>query len=433
MFLFYNENGDNMLNIINKKRLGQILTKEEINYVVEKYVSGEIPDYQMSALLMAICINDMTDEETFNLTDAMINSGETLDLSGIQGSIVDKHSTGGVGDKTTLILAPIVASCGVKVCKMSGRGLGHTGGTIDKLESINGFNVNLSIEDAIKEVNKVGAVIVSQTGNLVPADKKIYALRDVSGTVESIPLIASSIMSKKIASGASSIVIDLKVGNGALIKNLEDAKHLSDLMIKIGKKYNRKVVCVLTNMDKPLGTSIGNALEVKEALEFLNGNRNKDLEEIIYKLASLMVSLGKNVSEEIALNEVKEKLNNKEALSKFYEIVKNQGGNIDDLKISNRVFSIKSPYTGFIKKIDTLKLGELSRSIGAGRYKKDDVIDYTVGFVLNKNVGDYVLKDEELVKVYLNKIDLSINDITSCFKIDSELGDVLPNIYGVIK
>ena len=433
MFLFYNENGDNMLDIINKKRLGQILTKEEINYVVEKYVSGEIPDYQMSALLMAICINDMTDEETFNLTDAMINSGETLDLSGIQGSIVDKHSTGGVGDKTTLILAPILASCGVKVCKMSGRGLGHTGGTIDKLESINGFNVNLSIEDAIKEVNKVGAVIVSQTGNLVPADKKIYALRDVSGTVESIPLIASSIMSKKIASGASSIVIDLKVGNGALIKNLEDAKHLSDLMIKIGKKYNRKVVCVLTNMDKPLGTSIGNALEVKEALEFLNGNRNKDLEEIIYKLASLMVSLGKNVSEEIALNEVKEKLNNKEALSKFYEIVKNQGGNIDDLKISNRVFSIKSPYTGFIKKIDTLKLGELSRSIGAGRYKKDDVIDYTVGFVLNKNVGDYVLKDEELVKVYLNKIDLSINDITSCFKIDSELGDVLPNIYGVIK
>lgn len=433
MFLFYNENGDNMLNIINKKRLGQILTKEEINYVVEKYVSGEIPDYQMSALLMAICINDMTDEETFNLTDAMINSGETLDLSGIQGSIVDKHSTGGVGDKTTLILAPIVASCGVKVCKMSGRGLGHTGGTIDKLESINGFNVNLSIEDAIKEVNKVGAVIVSQTGNLVPADKKIYALRDVSGTVESIPLIASSIMSKKIASGASSVVIDLKVGNGALIKNLEDAKHLSDLMIKIGKKYNRKVVCVLTNMDKPLGTSIGNALEVKEALEFLNGNRNKDLEEIIYKLASLMVSLGKNVSEEIALKEVKEKLNNKEALSKFYEIVKNQGGNIDDLKISNRVFSIKSPYTGFIKKIDTLKLGELSRSIGAGRYKKDDVIDYTVGFVLNKNVGDYVLKDEELVKVYLNKIDLSINDITSCFKIDSELGDVLPNIYGVIK
>ena len=332
VFLFYNENGDNMLNIINKKRLGQILTKEEINYVVEKYVSGEIPDYQMSALLMAICINDMTDEETFNLTDAMINSGETLDLSGIQGSIVDKHSTGGVGDKTTLILAPIVASCGVKVCKMSGRGLGHTGGTIDKLESINGFNVNLSIEDAIKEVNKVGAVIVSQTGNLVPADKKIYALRDVSGTVESIPLIASSIMSKKIASGASSIVIDLKVGNGALIKNLEDAKHLSDLMIKIGKKYNRKVVCVLTNMDKPLGTSIGNALEVKEALEFLNGNRNKDLEEIIYKLASLMVSLGKNVSEEIALKEVKEKLNNKEALSKFYEIVKNQGGNIDDLK-----------------------------------------------------------------------------------------------------
>lgn len=422
-----------MIDIINKKRMNLELTKEEIKYVIENYVKGEIPDYQMSALLMAICINGMTDEEVYNLTDEMIKSGETLDLSDINGIVVDKHSTGGVGDKTTLILAPIIASCGVKMCKMSGKGLGHTGGTIDKLESIPGFNVNLSIEEAKQEVNKVGAVILSQTGNLVPADKKIYTLRDVSGTVESIPLIASSIMSKKIASDSKVIVIDLKVGNGALIKTIEDAKYLSDLMIKIGKKYDRKVVCVLTNMDKPLGTAIGNALEVEEAINFLEGNHNKDLEEIIYKLASLMVSLSKNIKEEEALKEIKEKLNNKECLNKFYEIIENQGGNIKDLEISKKVFSIKSPYTGFVKEIDTLKLGELSRSIGAGRYKKEDTIDYSVGFVLNKNVGDYVLKDEELVKVYLNKIDLSINDITSCFKIDNELGEIKPNIYGVIR
>lgn len=422
-----------MINIINKKRLGKNLTKEEIEKVVKEYVDGQIPDYQMSALLMAICINGMSDEEIIYLTDAMIKSGEVLDLSNIDGTIVDKHSTGGVGDKTTLILAPIVASCGVKVCKMSGRGLGHTGGTIDKLESIPGFNVNLNIEKAIDEVNKVGAVIVSQTGNLVPADKKIYALRDVSGTVESIPLIASSIMSKKIASNASKIVIDLKVGNGALIKNIDDARYLSNLMIKIGKRYNREVVCVLTNMDKPLGTSIGNALEVKEAIEFLSGKQNKDLLEIIYKLSSLMVSLGKNISEEEALKEIKNKLENKEALNKFYEIIKNQGGNIDKLETSNKIFSIKSPYTGFIKEIDALKLGELSRSIGAGRYKKEDIIDYRVGFVLNKNVGDYVIKDEELVKVYLSDKDLSIADITSCFKITNELGEINPNIYEVIK
>lgn len=419
--------------ILKKMKVNKVLTKEEITYMVNGYNDGKIDDKVMSKFLMNIKNNGLSYEEVFYLTDAMIKTGEILSLDKINRTVVDKHSTGGVGDKVTIILSPIIASSGLGIAKMSGRSLGFTGGTIDKLESIPGYKIKLTDKEFINAVNKIGVAVISQTSSLAPADKKIYALRDVSGTVESIPLIASSIMSKKIASGASSIVIDLKVGNGALIKNLEDAKHLSDLMIKIGKKYNRKVVCVLTNMDKPLGTSIGNALEVKEALEFLNGNRNKDLEEIIYKLASLMVSLGKNVSEEIALNEVKEKLNNKEALSKFYEIVKNQGGNIDDLKISNRVFSIKSPYTGFIKKIDTLKLGELSRSIGAGRYKKDDVIDYTVGFVLNKNVGDYVLKDEELVKVYLNKIDLSINDITSCFKIDSELGDVLPNIYGVIK
>lgn len=422
-----------MLDIINKKRLGIILSKEEIDYVIDSYVKGLIPDYQMSSLLMAICINGMNEEEVINLTDAMINSGEVLNLSGLNKEAIDKHSTGGVGDKTTLILGPLVASCGVNICKMSGRGLGHTGGTIDKLESIPGFKTNLSVDEFVKQVNSIGVAIGSQSGNLVPADKKIYALRDVSGTVFSIPLIASSIMSKKIASSCHKIVIDIKVGNGALIKDLDKAHELAHLMIKIGKKYNREVICVLTNMDKPLGNYIGNALEVKEAMLFLDGTSSSDLKEIILELASLMVSLGKNISEKEALELVKEKLENKEALNKFYEFIKYQGGNIDNIEVSEKVFSIKSPYTGFVKEIDTLKLGELARSIGAGRYSKDDLIDYSVGFILNKNVGDYVLKDEELVKVYLNKKDLSISDITNCFTISSELGELKPLIYEVIK
>ncbi|MEG0825947.1 MAG: thymidine phosphorylase [Bacilli bacterium] len=422
-----------MLNIINKKRLKQELSKEEIDYAINNYVNGTIPDYQMSALLMAICLNGMTDEEVFNLTDAMLKSGDILDLSKLNSLAVDKHSTGGVGDKTTIILAPIVASCGVNVCKMSGRSLGHTGGTIDKLESIPNFTTNLSINEIIKQVNQIGISIVAQTGNLVPADKKLYTLRDVSGTVESIPLIASSIMSKKIASSCLKIVIDLKVGNGALIKTIEDARSLSNLMIKIGKKYNREVICVLTNMDKPLGYTIGNSLEIKESIDFLNGIQAPDLKELIYVLAPLMVSIGKNISFNEALKQVKEKIENKEALNKLYELIKYQKGNIEELKISEKIFSIKSPYTGFIKTIDTLKLGELVRSIGAGRYKKDDIIDYTVGIVLNKNVGDYVLKDEELIKVYLNNLDMSINEVTDCFTISNTLGELKPLIYEVIK
>ncbi|MDD3187322.1 MAG: thymidine phosphorylase [Bacilli bacterium] len=421
-----------ILEIINKKRENKELTKEEIKYAINNYVNKEIPDYQMSSLLMAICINGMSDEEIFNLTDIMINSGEKLDLSMINPT-VDKHSTGGVGDKTTLILGPIVASCGINVCKMSGRGLGHTGGTIDKLESIPGFNVNLTKEDFIKQIKEIKLAITSQTGNLVPADKKVYALRDVTGTVESIPLIASSIMSKKIASDASKIVIDLKVGEGALIKTKEDAKKLAELMIKIGNHNNKEVVCVLTDMNEPLGFSIGNALEVREALDFLDGNMAPDLKEVIYKLASLMVSLGLNIKEENALNLVKEKIENKEALNKFKEFIKYQGGDLDKLTVSDRVFSIKSPYTGFVKEIDALKIGELAKNIGAGRQTKEDIIDYSVGFVLSKKVGDYVLQDEELVKVYLNKKDLSIADITNCFKIENELGELNPIIYEVIK
>ncbi len=420
-----------MLEIINEKRLGQELTKEEINFFVENYTKDLIPDDQMSNLLMAICANGMTDDETINLTDAMINSGDVYSFN--EENMVDKHSTGGVGDKTTLILGPIVASLGIKVCKMSGKSLGFTGGTIDKLEAIPNFNVNLSEEEVLSNLDKVGLVITSQTKNLVPADKKIYALRDISGTTESIPLIASSIMSKKIASGSKKIVIDLKVGKGALIKTIEEARKLANLLIKIGKHYNCQVVCVLTNMDYPLGTSIGNALEVKEAEEFLKGNRSKDLEDLIYVLASHMVSLGLNISLDEALIKVKETLENKRALNKFYEFIKAQKGKIEKLEISEKMFSVKSPYTGFVDNVDAKKIGELVKNIGAGRKTKDDTIDYTVGFVLNKKVGDYVLQDEELVKVYLNKIDLKIADIVDCFHIDNTLGDLKPMIYEIIK
>ena len=423
-----------MLEIIDKKRRKQELTQEEIAFVVNGYVDGSIPDYQMSSFLMAVCLNGMTEEETINLTDVMIKSGDILDLSMINGPVVDKHSTGGVGDKTTLILAPLVAASGVNACKMSGRGLGHTGGTIDKLESIAGFRTNLTLNEVIDEINKIGMTIVSQTANLVPADKKIYALRDVTGTVESIPLIAASIMSKKIASSSPNIVIDLKVGSGALIKNIEDARILSNLMISIGKRYNRKVVCILTNMNRPLGLSIGNALEVKESIDFLSGiYKSKDLYELIMKLSSTMVSLGLNISLEEALKKVKENLENKKALEKFYEFVKYQNGDVGNIQISEKVFSIKSSYTGFLKEIDTLKIGELVRDIGAGRLNKTDIIDPTVGFVLNKQVGDYVLQDEELLKVYLNKKDIKISDITACFHIENSLGEIEPLIYEVIK
>ena len=285
-----------MLEIIDKKRLGCILTKEEIEYVIKEYTNGNIPDYQMSALLMAICINGMTEEETIYLTDSFINSGEIIDTSNIKGKIVDKHSTGGVGDKTTLVLAPLLAALGYKVLKMSGRGLGFTGGTIDKLESISGYQVEEPFEKVEDEINKIGLAVISQTKNLVPADKKIYALRDVTSTVSSIPLIASSIMSKKIASGASTIVIDVKVGNGALIKTIDDARKLAKLMIKIGNNYQKKIICVLTNMDEPLGLAIGNSNEVLEAIDSLNGKGPKDLMELVKVLASEIIMANENIS-----------------------------------------------------------------------------------------------------------------------------------------
>ena len=311
----------NILDIINKKRLNSSLSKSEIEYVVRAYLDDTIKDYQMSSLLMAICINGMNQDEINYLTEAMINSGETIDLSNIGGATVDKHSTGGVGDKTTLIVAPIVASLGVKVYKMSGRGLGHTGGTIDKLESIPGFKVDLTKKQFLSQVNKINLSVVSQTANLVPADKKIYALRDVTGTVESIPLIASSIMSKKIALGASNIVIDLKVGSGALIKNLDDATKLANIMINIGKKYKRKVVCLLTNMDIPLGYNVGNSLEIKEAISVLKNEGEENLTNLCVALASHMVSLALEISFDEAREKVINTLKNGDALEKFYEFI----------------------------------------------------------------------------------------------------------------
>ena len=422
-----------IIDIIEKKKKNKELNYEEIKFFIDGYLDGSIKDYQASALLMAIYFNGMSDEETFNLTDVMLHSGNIIDLSNIKGIKVDKHSTGGVGDKTTLILAPLVASTGVCVAKMSGRGLGHTGGTIDKLEAIAGFNTALSEDQFIKQVNEIGVAVTGQTGNVAPADKKLYALRDVTGTVNSIPLIASSIMSKKLASGADKIVIDLKLGNGALVNTLDDARKLGNLMVKIGKKAGKEVICFITNMDEPLGRNIGNGLEVLEAIEVLKGAGPDDLKELIISLATEMVMLGKNISNEEAKKEVVANLSNGKAYNKFLEFVKYQAGDINKINISNKIFSMKSNVQGFITSIDTLKLGELVRSLGAGRYGKDDVIDYGVGIVLNKKVGDFVLQNEEILKIYWNSKDVSINDVFNCFRIENDYKEKQPLIYEIIK
>lgn len=392
----------NIIDIITKKRLGQILSDEEIKYVIDNYLNGNIKDYQVSSLLMAILLKGMTNKEIVSLTTHMLNSGEKLDLSSL-GTVVDKHSTGGVGDKTTLIIAPIVASCCVPVAKMSGRGLGHTGGTIDKLESIPGFTVSLTTEEFFKQVKDIGIAVVSQTSNLVPADKKLYALRDVTGTVESLPLIASSIMSKKIASGAKKLVIDVKVGTGALIKNIKDATKLAELMKTIGKSHSIEVICVITNMDIPLGNNIGNALEIKEAIEILQNKKQGNLYEVCIELASNMISLGLNISYETAKEKVLENLKNGAAYNKFLEFISYQHGDITNLPISKNKYEIKAKTSGYISNIDALELGKLSMKLGAGRENLEDKIDYGAGIILNKQVGDKVEKDDVLITLYTNQ------------------------------
>ena len=420
-----------MLEIIEKKKKKEELSLSEIEYVIDNYVNGNIPDYQMSAFLMAILLNGMTDEETINLTNVMKNSGIVLDLSDIDGIRADKHSTGGVGDKTTLILAPLVATTGVKVAKMSGRGLGHTGGTIDKLESIGGFNTSISIKQMVKQVNEIGVAVISQTDNIDPADKLLYSLRDVTGTVDSIPLIASSIMSKKLALGDDIIVVDVKVGNGALMKNIDDARKLANLMYKIGKANNKKMACILTNMNEPLGNMIGNATEVLESIDVLKGGGPCDLRNLVLTLGSYMVSLGKNIDLDEARSILKDNLNNGLAYNKFRDMVKYQKGNIDDIKVSDNIISVKSKKRGYIKNIDTLSLGEIARSLGAGRLKKDDEIDYSVGIYVNKKVGDHVEVGEELAKLYVNS-EYDVNEVIKCFEIRKIRCKKNPLIYEII-
>ena len=391
-----------ILDIISKKANKYELTKEELETIFMGYLKGEVKDYQMSAFLMAICINDMSDSEIFALTDIFIRSGDVLDLSFIDAIKVDKHSTGGVGDKTTLIIAPLVASCNVPVIKMSGRGLGYTGGTIDKLESIPGFTVDLTEEEIKKQAKDIGLVITSQTKDLAPLDKKVYALRDVTATTNSIPLIASSIMSKKIAGGADKIVIDIKVGNGALIKTKEEAERLSSLLIKIGTYYQKEVRTVISDMNRPLGHNIGNKLEVMEALDVLKGNTKGNLLDLSLTLASKMVSLGKGISEDKAMVEVKENLQNGKALDKFLEFVKYQHGNIDELEINAKVYNIKANKNGTLKDINALNIAKLSEYLGAGRKSKDEKIDYNAGIVIKKEIGDEIKEGDILASLYTN-------------------------------
>ncbi len=391
-----------ILDIISKKANKYELTREELETIFMGYLNDEVKDYQMSAFLMAICINDMSDSEVFALTDIFIKSGDVLDLSFIDGVKVDKHSTGGVGDKTTLIVAPLVASCGVPVIKMSGRGLGYTGGTIDKLESIPGFIVNLSEEEITKQAKDIGIVITSQTKDLAPLDKNVYALRDVTATTNSIPLIASSIMSKKIAGGADKIVIDIKVGSGALLKTQEEAERLSSLLIKIGTYYQKEVRTVISNMDVPLGYNVGNKLEVLEAIEVLKGNEQGKLLDLSLDLATKMVSLGKDITEKEALKEVKGNLESGKALNKFLEFIEYQHGDVNNLSIDAKVYNIKANKSGVLKDINALAIAKLSESLGAGRKSKEDKIDYNAGVVIRKNIGDEIKEGDILASLYTN-------------------------------
>lgn len=421
-----------IIDIIEKKKNKLELTKEEIHYVISGMLDKNIADYQISSLLMAIVLNGMTLQETIDLTEEMLNSGDKIDLSGITGTIVDKHSTGGVGDKVTLILGPLLASLNIKMAKMSGRGLGHTGGTIDKLEAIPGYKVELSREEFVRQVNEIGIAIISQSGNIVPADKKLYALRDVTGTVDSIPLIASSIMSKKIASGADIIFIDVKVGNGALMRDLKSANELAKTMIDIGKYFNKTVICILTNMNEPLGCAIGNALEVKEAMDCLKGYGPSDIMELIIKIAGIIVHQTTNKSIEEAERECLKKIHNGEAYQKFEELVEYQHGQLEAMKISEHIFSIRSVKSGYINKIDALGLGEIAREIGAGRLTKDDQIDFSVGLVLTHKVGDFVNNNDELLKVYLHDKDVRLDYILNCFVIEDTKKETVPLIYDVL-
>ncbi|MGO2082735.1 pyrimidine-nucleoside phosphorylase [Vagococcus sp.] len=399
-----------MVDVIKNKRDGKVLSKEEIEFVVSGYTEGSIPDYQVSALLMSIFFRDMTDEEITHLTMAMSQSGDTIDLSEIKGIKVDKHSTGGVGDTTTLVLAPLVASVGAAVAKMSGRGLGHTGGTLDKLEAIPGFEIEMTNDRFIELVNKSHVAVAGQSGDLAPADKKFYALRDVTETVDSIPLIASSIMSKKIASGADAIVLDVTTGDGAFMKNLEDAERLAHTMVRIGKLANRQTMAIISDMSQPLGNAIGNANEIQEAIDALKGNGPADLMEMVYVLGSQMVVLAEKAETlDEARKMLEESIASGAALEKFKVMVENQGGDprvVDQPELLPQAkykFELPAKESGVISKMVADQIGVAAMLLGAGRRTKEEAIDYAVGLYLNKKVGDSVEKGESLVTIYSNR------------------------------
>lgn len=399
------------IDIIRKKRNGLELTKEETEYFAFSAADESVPDYQLSALLMAICLNGLSEKETLDLTDAMARSGDIADLSGIDGIKADKHSTGGVGDKTTLIVAPIVASLGVKIAKMSGRGLGHTGGTVDKLESVPGFRTSLSSNEFISIVNECGLCVTGQSGKLCPADKKLYALRDVTATVDNISLIASSIMSKKIAGGADCIVLDVKCGSGAFMKDKESAVALAEEMVKIGRGAGRKTAALITDMDTPLGYNIGNSLEIIEAIDTLKGNGPEDLTEVSLLLAAKILQLAGKGSFEECKALARSRITDGTALSKLAEMIKLQGGdesyiyNVSKFKKSDVVYEVKSSQSGYICKMDTEKIGSVCVKLGAGRLRKDDEIDSSAGIVLCKKTGDYCEIGDTLAYLYCNNID----------------------------
>lgn len=430
-----------MYDLINKKKYGGVLTNEEINFMINGYVDGSIPDYQMSAMLMAIYFRGMSDEEIFAMTDAMARSGDMVDLSAIEGIKVDKHSTGGVGDKTTLIIGPIVAACGVKVAKMSGRGLGHTGGTIDKLEAIPGYKTDIAQDKFFENVNKCGISVVGQSGNLTPADKKIYALRDVTATVDSIPLITASIMSKKLAAGSDCILLDVKTGSGAFMKTVEDAEVLAKKMVDIGKIAGRKVQALVTDMDIPLGHAIGNSLEVIEAVNTLKGEGPEDLTYICKELSATMMFLAEIGDMDECRAKVDEVIKSGAALNKLIEMVENQCGDssvIKDTELFEKasiVHSVVAKKSGFVGHIDSEGCGIASMVLEAGRETKESVIDYASGIILNKKLGDEVKEGDVIATLYTNnqaKIEPAMKIIYDSYRIDDVKPEERPLILSKV-
>ena len=430
-----------IVDLIEKKKKGFKHSKEEIEFIINSLMDGTAVDYQISAWLMAVYFNGMDIEETTDLTRAMINSGEVLDLSCIGKNVVDKHSTGGVGDKITLILIPILQALGIPIVKLSGRGLGFTGGTIDKLESIPGFNCALPMEQILKQVQEIGAAIASQTAKLAPADGKLYALRDVTATVDSMPLIASSIVSKKIASGAKNIILDVKFGSGAFMKTAEDAKTLSQLMVQVGKNLGRKITAVVSSMDEPLGRAVGNSLEIIETIDFLKGITAPDLAEITYQLAKLAIlQTGLADDEKTALNMVKNVVESGLALEKFKKLAEVQGGNpkiVDDYSLltqAKQKIEIKSQKSGFVEKIDALKIAKASKMLGSGRDKKTDAIDHAVGVFLNKKTGEKVEAGETLATLFVNDNPSKISSelVSDAFTISQNCPQIKSIIFAVI-